>query len=64
MTTFCPYCNEDIGGDVHEWWSFDYPIMFTFECPKCNKEIEVEVEATPTFVCYKKSNKQINSDPK
>ena len=60
MATFCPYCDEEIEGAIHDDWVGDYPTYFDFECPRCKKELEVEVEAIPYFTCHKKANKPIN----
>jgi hypothetical protein len=54
MATFCPYCDEEIENIIYGFWVGDYPTFFDFECPKCKKEFEVDVEATPIFRCYKK----------
>lgn len=50
----CPYCDEDIDNEIYRDWAGDYPTIFDFECPNCGKEMEVEVEMEPYFVCHEK----------
>jgi hypothetical protein len=54
MAAFCPYCDAEIEDQIHMEWVGDYLTIFDFECPTCSKEIEIEVEMCPDFVCHKK----------
>lgn len=54
MATFCPYCDTEIETQIYQAWAYDYPTDFDFECPKCGKEIEIEVAAIPEFHVLKK----------
>lgn len=44
----CPHCAEPI--EVQSYFeSNDYSDEFTFDCPYCNRAIEVDVHAVPEF---------------
>ena len=58
MTTFCPYCNAEIEEGIHCAWAGDYwDHCDDFECPKCKKILEIDVEAEPVFYAHKIDNK-------
>ena len=50
MSTFCPYCKEEIGMGIYNNWIGNYVTYFQFVCPKCTKEVKIEVETVPEFV--------------
>lgn len=54
MATFCPYCDEEIEDQIYQQWVGDYLNIFDFKCPKCNKELEIDVTAVPEFHVEKK----------
>ena len=54
MTTFCPYCDEEIEDAIYKIWNGNYDMEFDFECPKCKKEIGIDVDMEPCFREYKK----------
>ena len=49
MTTFCPYCDEEIEDAIHNEWIGDYIEDFDFKCPKCGETLEINVEQQPYF---------------
>ena len=56
MSVHCPYCNFSIEDRVHlRWWNSVVPTRFDFECPRCKKVMEVNVEAEPVFLVHAKS---------
>lgn len=59
MMSPCAYCHEDIDKELMDEWnarSPDYPTYFEFACPKCGKDILVDVIPIPTFETTKKSS--------
>jgi predicted RNA-binding Zn-ribbon protein involved in translation (DUF1610 family) len=54
MATFCPYCDEEIEAQIRNNWAGDYwTTKEDFECPKCGKEMRIEVEMVPDFTTIK-----------
>lgn len=60
MAVFCPYCDELIDKQVYQEWMDDYPTIFDFECPKCGKELRIDVEMEPIFNATKNANNPLN----
>jgi transcription initiation factor IIE alpha subunit len=59
MATFCPYCDEEIEDAINKDWVGDYwTFSDDFECPKCGKDLEIDVEQEPVFIARKKAGKQ------
>lgn len=55
MATFCPYCDEEIEEAIYQAWHGDYwTVKDDFECPKCGKEMEIDVEIEPIFLAHRK----------
>lgn len=50
----CPYCNAEIEDAIHNYWIGDYWTNADFECPKCDKEMVIDVEMEPVFYVSKK----------
>jgi len=44
----CPYCETRVAVYDH-FVAHDYAVDFTFDCPLCEEEITVDVEAVPEF---------------
>jgi endogenous inhibitor of DNA gyrase (YacG/DUF329 family) len=56
MEGTCPYCKKDIDSEIYDAWSGDYwTHTDDFECPECGKQIDIDVEQSPIFVCKKAS---------
>ena len=56
MATFCPYCDEEIENEIYKDWVGDYwTFNDDFECPKCGKDLEIDVDQEPVFYPHKKS---------
>ena len=55
MSTYCPYCDKDIEEEIMREWQGDYwDYTDDFECPKCGKELEIDVESEPVFHAHKR----------
>lgn len=54
----CPYCGEYLREDLLDEWyekrdDGNTDSFFRLNCPHCRKEIEVEIEDTPTFYTFR-----------
>lgn len=56
----CPYCEEDIKNEVSRNWYIEgnhyieYESTWNMQCPKCNKQLIIDVEVNPIFTAKKK----------
>ena len=47
----CPYCKEDLSSELYQKFWYVLEKEFDHECPHCNKNIHVDVESIPVFIC-------------
>jgi Zn ribbon nucleic-acid-binding protein len=59
MATFCPHCDDEIENQIQQDWVGDYLEHFDYECPKCGREMKIDVESEPIFYAHKKDNQEI-----